>query len=115
VLDYLDDIASDLSVFHRIADAGEMEAPVFFMLARRLPAYQGVLAARLAAEGNGKRGGGNGRAPAASYERGSGRENRAATAAAAPALTAGMIAGLNMQLGGQWFRHTVLPPAGGGQ
>lgn len=111
MLGYLDDIASDLSVFHRITDAGEMEAPVFFMLARRLPAYQGVLAARLAAEGNGK--GGGGRAPA-SYERGSGRENRAATAAAAPPLTAGMAAGLNMQLGGQWIRHTVLPPAGGG-
>ena len=33
VLGYLDDIASDLSVFHRIEDAGGMEAGVFFKLA----------------------------------------------------------------------------------
>lgn len=47
MLDYLPDIASDLSRFHRIDDANTLEAPVFFALVRRLSAYGGMIAARL--------------------------------------------------------------------
>jgi hypothetical protein len=50
VLDYLDDIASDMSVFHRVDDIGEMDGPTFFKIAYRLSAYAGVMAARHMAE-----------------------------------------------------------------
>lgn len=110
VLFYLDDIASDLSAFHRIDDAGRMEAAVFFTLAARLPAYSGVLAARLAAENRGKKPAARGRGGSVTYERGSGRENRASTADIAPPLTAGAAAALNMQLGAQFFRITKVTP-----
>lgn len=43
MLDHLDDIASDMSVFHRIDDIRDLDAPTFFTLAWRLPAYQGVM------------------------------------------------------------------------
>jgi hypothetical protein len=49
VLDYLDDIESDMSAIHRV-DYGSMldlPSPQFFAMARRLPAYQGAMAARL--------------------------------------------------------------------
>lgn len=46
VLDHLDDIASDLSVFHRIDDVDAMDGPTYFRLAWRLAAYQGVMQAR---------------------------------------------------------------------
>jgi hypothetical protein len=49
VLDHLDDIASDMSVFHRIDDISELDGPSFLRLAWRLPAYTGVMAARVAA------------------------------------------------------------------
>lgn len=46
MLDYLDDIASDLSVFHRIDDPDELDGPRYFRLAWRLAAYEGVMRAR---------------------------------------------------------------------
>ena len=50
VLERLDDIESDMSVFHRVDDIGALDGPKFFRLAWRLPAYQGVIRARLLAE-----------------------------------------------------------------
>lgn len=47
MLDYLDDIASDFSVFHRVDDIGELPGPLFFKRAYRLAAYQGVMQARV--------------------------------------------------------------------
>lgn len=44
------DVASDLSVFHRIDDPAELAAPKYFELAFRLGAYAGVIAARIEAE-----------------------------------------------------------------
>lgn len=87
---------------------------MFFKLAVRLPAYSGVLAARLASEERGgkpraRRGDGAG-----SYDKGSRNFNRASTAAVAPPVTAGQVAALNMQLGGQFFSYRQVPaPAGG--
>lgn len=49
VRDHLDDIASDLSVFHRIDDMYAMTGPRFFTFACRLSAYAGVMQARVAA------------------------------------------------------------------
>lgn len=51
VLEHRDDIASDMSVFHRVEveEVEQMPARKYFMLAVRLPAYSGALAARLAA------------------------------------------------------------------
>jgi hypothetical protein len=44
-----------MSVFHRVDDITTLSGPVFFKLAWRLPAYQGVMAARArAAEGSGQ-------------------------------------------------------------
>lgn len=45
--DYEDDIASDLSAFHRVDDPMTIDGPRYFMLAARLPAYTGVVAARV--------------------------------------------------------------------
>lgn len=50
MLDHLDDIASDMSAFHRIDDVTTMDGPTFFRLAWRLPAYTGVMQARALAE-----------------------------------------------------------------
>lgn len=50
MLDYLDDIASDMSAFHRIDDVSALDGPTFFKLAWRLPAYTGVMQARALAE-----------------------------------------------------------------
>lgn len=49
-LDYLEDIESDLSAFHRVDDYMTMSGPRFFSLALRLAAYTGVLQARAIAE-----------------------------------------------------------------
>lgn len=87
---------------------------MFFMLAVRLPAYQGVLAARLASEERGGRPRARRDDGAGSYERGSRHANRAATAASAPPVTAGQVAALNMQLGGQFFSYRRVPPPAGG-
>lgn len=48
MVDYIDDIASDFSVFHGIRDITTLDGPAFFRLAFRLTAYQGVMAARRA-------------------------------------------------------------------
>lgn len=45
-VDYEADIASDLSAFHRIDDPMTIDGPRYFLLAVRLAAYTGVLAAR---------------------------------------------------------------------
>lgn len=50
VLDYMDDLESDFSVFHRVEDIHSLDGPRFFRLALRVFAYQGVMAARLAEE-----------------------------------------------------------------
>lgn len=39
----IDDIASDMSVFHRVDDIEAMPAARFFAFAARLPAYQGAV------------------------------------------------------------------------
>lgn len=49
MLDYLDDIESDLSAFHRIDDMYAMSGPRFFRFAERLPAYDGVMRVRATA------------------------------------------------------------------
>jgi hypothetical protein len=45
VLDHLDDVASDMSVFHRVDDPWSMPAPRFFTLASRLHVYDGAVRA----------------------------------------------------------------------
>lgn len=50
MLDYRDDIVSDLRVLHGVADWRTLDAATFFASVTRLPAYQGVLRARLIAE-----------------------------------------------------------------
>lgn len=46
---HLADIESDFAVFHRVTDPLSLAGPEFFRKAHRLPAYSGVLAARVAA------------------------------------------------------------------
>jgi len=50
VVDHLEDLESDLSVFHRIDNLHTLDGPRFFRLALRVFAYDGVMAARLAAQ-----------------------------------------------------------------
>lgn len=47
VTDFEDDIESDLSAFHRVDDPMRLDGPRYFMLATRLAAYTGVVAARM--------------------------------------------------------------------
>lgn len=48
VVDYLEDIDSDMSVFHRVDDAHTvMPAALYFERADRLAAYPGVIRARV--------------------------------------------------------------------
>jgi hypothetical protein len=113
VTDYLDDIASDLSAIHRISDAGEMEAAVFFSLVLRLPAYQGVLHAVLSREAEGQRTPRNAaRRGPAGYGRNSPMANNARAADSAPAATSGQLAALNAQLGSTWFAHKTVTADG---
>lgn len=49
MVDHLEDIESDFSVFHRVVDPLALPGPEFFRKAHRLSAYSGVLAARLMA------------------------------------------------------------------
>jgi hypothetical protein len=116
VTDYLPDIASDLSAFHGIDDAGEMEAAVFYMLAYRLPAYQGAMAAVVAQQRHGS----SGTAPSASSWRGAPGPRYEARPAApitprtadqAPPATAATFAALNSQLGARWFAHRTVSTA----
>lgn len=48
VLAHLDDVASDMSVFHRVDDITELDGPTLFRLVWRLPAYSGVVRALVA-------------------------------------------------------------------
>jgi hypothetical protein len=48
VLDHRADLASDFSAIHGIRDMLALPGPVFFALAYRMSAYQGVMAARAA-------------------------------------------------------------------
>lgn len=48
VLDHLDDLESDFSVFHRVEDIHSLDGPRFFRFALRIFAYDGVMSARLA-------------------------------------------------------------------
>jgi hypothetical protein len=57
VLDYLDDIESDLSAFHRIDDLYALDGPRFFRLAVRLTSYAGVMQARAVALEEERKGG----------------------------------------------------------
>lgn len=51
VLDYLDDLDADfLAIYGIDLDHAEISARRYFALAHRLPAYQGVMAARIEAE-----------------------------------------------------------------
>lgn len=43
MLDHLDDVASDFSVFHRVEDITQLDGPSFFRLAWRLPSYRGAM------------------------------------------------------------------------
>ena len=98
-----------MSAIHRIDDAGEMEAAVFFKLISRLPAYDGVLAARIRAEDDEPQA----RRPAAHAGTSNGyRKNHASTADTAPAATGAQLAALNAQLGSQWFAHAKVPAGG---
>lgn len=48
VLDFLEDLESDFSVFHRVEDITILDGPRFFRLAHRIFAYSGVMTARFA-------------------------------------------------------------------
>jgi hypothetical protein len=50
VIDYVADIASDLSVFHRVDDVDQLTIVRYLELAPRLGAYSGALRARLTNE-----------------------------------------------------------------
>lgn len=50
VVDYYDDVVSDMSAFHRVDDPERLDGPRFFLLANRLAAYAGVMQARALAE-----------------------------------------------------------------
>jgi hypothetical protein len=53
ILDHLDDLDADfLAIYHIDLERDEISARRYFALAHRLPAYQGVLAARQDAERN---------------------------------------------------------------
>ncbi|MFE2407127.1 hypothetical protein ACFXDE_02150 [Kitasatospora sp. NPDC059408] len=49
MLDHLDDLASDFSVFHRIGDITVLDGPTFLRFAWRMPAYEGVMRVRATA------------------------------------------------------------------
>ena len=81
---------------------------MFLMLAYRLPAYSGAMAAA-AACGSRRAAATRSRGPAR-YERGSAAANNARTADSAPVATAAALAGLNAQLGGGWFSVRQVKP-----
>lgn len=65
IIDHEEDVASDLSAFHRIDDPMTLDAPRYFSLALRLTAYMGVMAAVAEAERRGENHGGSGAQTAA--------------------------------------------------
>lgn len=54
VLDYLDEIESDLSVFHRVDDPMQISSSRYYRLAERLVHYDGALRHVLATEREGQ-------------------------------------------------------------
>ncbi len=64
VVDHLEDLESDFSVFHRVDDPLSLPGPEFFRKALRLSAYTGVMAIRVHNAHAGGRGAGSGPAPA---------------------------------------------------
>lgn len=60
MLEYLDDIESDLSVFHRVDDIDDISGPKFYRLVVRLTAYTGVMQARVEALREEEENGGSG-------------------------------------------------------
>lgn len=84
---------------------------MFFSLAARLPAYEGVLAARWRTESGGSQQRGSGRTRG-TYEAGSGQANVASTAASAPPATRAQLMALNSQLGGNFFSTAVVKKDG---
>lgn len=46
-MDYVEDVASDLSVFHRVDDWQSMPGPLYFARAVRLHVYEGCMRARV--------------------------------------------------------------------
>jgi hypothetical protein len=107
VLDCLDDICSDLSVFHRIEDASELEGPVFYKLAQRLPFYEGAVRAHFAKMAR--------RAQAAARPAPD-AQPAAPQPARLPPATGASLADLNARHGRNWFAYTQVPkvrPEGG--
>jgi hypothetical protein len=49
VVDFLPDLESDFSVFHRVDDMRALDGPRFFRLATRLPFYEGAMRMRVMA------------------------------------------------------------------
>lgn len=47
MLECLDDIVSDMSVFHRVDDITALDGPTLLRLAWRLPAYEGAMRIRV--------------------------------------------------------------------
>lgn len=95
-----------MSVYHRIGDISVMRSVALLKLAKRLAAYSGAVAARLAMERREQQPGspGKGRVSRSPrYERGSAMVNNARMADSAPPATAGALAAINAQLGSQWF------------
>lgn len=43
MIQFIDDVESDMSVYHRVDDIMSMPSGRFFKLAKRLPSYQGAL------------------------------------------------------------------------
>jgi len=118
IVTHLDDVASDMSVFHRIRDIGAMRSTVLLRLAMRLAAYNGAVAARMAAERRerapkaaGRRGTRTVTAPR--YEQNSPMVNNARAADTAPPAGAETFARLNAQLGGTWFSYRTASASGG--
>lgn len=104
MLDCLPDICSDLSAFHRINDASELEGPVFFALAQRLPFYEGAVRAHFAGLAR--------RVQAASPP----VQAAPPQPAGPPPATGASLADLNVRHGRKWFAYTQVPkvrPEGG--
>jgi hypothetical protein len=59
-VDYAEEIASDLSAFHRVDDPLEISAERYFGLAYFLGSYMGAVASRAIEESKAERGGGHG-------------------------------------------------------
>jgi hypothetical protein len=107
VLDCLDDIASDLSAFHGISNASELEGPVFFKLAQRLPFYEGAVRAWFARQAR--------RAQDAARPAGD-VQPAAPQPARLPPATGASLTALNARHGRKWFAYTQVPkvrPEGG--